>query len=49
MCFFMKELKGAILSQTHWRSRGGGRGGLGPFNRNATHDKSLTKKLFSSF
>ena len=30
--FFMKELKGAILSQNHRRSQGGGREGLGPLN-----------------
>ena len=42
--FFMKELKGAILSQNHGRSQGGGPGGPGPLNRNATNDKNLTKK-----
>ena len=30
--FFMKELKGAILSQNHRRSQGGGPGGPGSFN-----------------
>ena len=49
----MKELKGAILSQNHRRSLGGGLGGLGPLNRNATIDKNLTKKpwlfIFSFF
>ena len=30
MFFFMKELKGAILSQNHWRTQGGGPGGPGP-------------------
>ena len=28
--FFMKELKGAILSQNHRRSQGGGPGGRAP-------------------
>ena len=41
----MKELKGAILSQNHKRSQGGGPGGPGPLNRNATNDTSLTKKV----
>ena len=46
----MKELKGAILSQNHTRSQGGGQGGPGPLNRNATNDTNLTKKsLVSSF
>ena len=40
----MKELKDAILSQNHRRSHGGGSGDAGPLNRNATNDKSLTKK-----
>ena len=30
--FFMKELKGAILSQYHWRSHGSGQGDPGSFN-----------------
>ena len=38
--FFMKELKGSILSQNHWRSQGGGPRGPGPLNRNATIDKN---------
>ena len=38
----MKELKGAILSENHRRSQGGG---PGPLNRNATNDKNLTKKV----
>ena len=46
----MKELRGAILSQNHWRSKGGG---PGPLNRNATNDKNFTKKpcffIFSFF
>ena len=41
----MKELKGAILSQNHRRSQGGGPGGPGPLNRNATKDTNLTKKV----
>ena len=41
----MKELKGAILSQNHRRSQGGGPGGPGPLNRNATNDTNLTKKV----
>ena len=41
----MKELKGAILSQNHRRSQGGGRGDPGPLNRNATNDTNLTKKV----
>ena len=45
----MKELKGAILSQNHWRSQGGGLGGPAPLNWNATNDKNLTKNLVSSF
>ena len=45
----MKELKGAILSQNHRRSQGGGPGGPGPLNCNATNDKNLTKSLVSSF
>ena len=40
----MKDLKGAILSQNHRRSRRGGPGVPGPLNRNATNDKNLTKK-----
>ena len=40
----MKELKGAILSQNHRRSQGGGPGGPGSLNRNATNDKI---RLFS--
>ena len=51
--FFKKELKGAILFQNHRRSYGGGPGGPGPFNQNATNDKNLTKKscffIFSFF
>ena len=46
MLFFMKELKGAILSQNHWRSQVGGPESPGPVNRNATIDKNLTKKFF---
>ena len=42
----MKELKGAILSQNHRRSQGGGPEGPGPLNRNATNDTNLTKKPF---
>ena len=46
----MKELKGAILSQNHRRSHGGGPGGPGPLNRNAANDKNLIKKaLFLLF
>ena len=44
MFFFMKELKGAVLSQNHRRGQGGGAGGPDPFNRNATNDKNSTKK-----
>ena len=40
----MKELKDAILPQNQRRSQGGGPGGPGPLNRNATNDKNLTKK-----
>ena len=42
--FCMKELKDAILSQNHRRSQGGGAGDPGPLNRNATNNKSLTRK-----
>ena len=49
MFFFVKERKGAILSQNHRRSQGGGPGGQGAFNRNAINDKNLEKKLVSSF
>ena len=45
----MKELKGAILSQNHRRSQGGGPGGLGPLDRNATNDTNLTKKVLFQF
>ena len=41
----MKELKGAILSQNHRRSQGGGPGGPGPLKQNATNDTNLTKKV----
>ena len=41
--FFIKELKGPILSQNHRRSQGGGPGDPGFLNQNATNDKSLTK------
>ena len=41
----MKELKGAILSQNHRRSQGGGPGGPRPLNRNATNDTNLAKKV----
>ena len=41
----MKELKGAILSQNHRRSQGGGTGGPGPLNRNATDGTNLTEKV----
>ena len=44
----MKELKDAILSQNHWRSQGGGTGGPGPLNLNATNDNNnLTKKTLT--
>ena len=45
MFFFTKELKGAILSQSHRRSQEGGPGGPGPLNRNATNDTNLTKQV----
>ena len=46
----MKELKSAILSQNYRRSQGGGPGGPGPLNQNATNSKNLTKKpLFCHF
>ena len=49
----MKELKGAILSQNHWRSQGVAQETPGPLYRNATNDKNLTKKpcffIFSFF
>ena len=45
----MKEFKGAILSQNHRCSQGGGSGGPGPLNQNATNDKNLAKSLVSSF
>ena len=41
----MKEIKGAIVSQNHRQSQGGGTGGLGPLNQNATNDTYLTKKV----
>ena len=47
--FFMKELKGAILSQNHGRSQAGGPGGPGPLNRNATNGKIEQKSLVSPF
>ena len=47
--FFMKELKGVILSQNHMRIQGGGSGCLGPLNRNATNNKRVTKKPCFSF
>ena len=47
----MKKRKGAILSQNHRRSQGGGPGCPVPLNRNATNDTNLTKKkvLFLHF
>ena len=45
-CFFMKELKRAILYQNYKRSQGGGPGGPGSFNRNATNNKNLAKKPY---
>ena len=45
----MQELKGAILSQNHWRSQGDDPGGPGPLNQNATNDKIWQKSLVSSF
>ena len=39
----MKELKVAILSQNLSRSQGGGLGGPGLLNQNATNDENLTK------
>ena len=49
----MKELKGAILSQNHRLSQGGGTGGPSPLNLNATNEKNFTKKpcffVFSFF
>ena len=48
--FFMKELKGAILSQNHKRSQESSPRGPRPLNWNATNDKNLTKKaLFLHF
>ena len=47
--FFMKEFKGAILSQNHRLSQGGGPGGPDPLHRNATNDKILLKSLISLF
>ena len=41
----MQELKSAILSQNHRRSQEVDPGDPGPLNRNATNDKSLTKKV----
>ena len=41
----MKELKGAILSENHWRSQGSGPKGPDPLNQNATNDTNLTKKV----
>ena len=49
MFFFMKELKGAILSQNRRRSQVDGPGGPGPFNRNAKMTKIWQKSLVSSF
>ena len=46
----MKELiRGAILSQNHWRSQGRRRVDPGPLNQNATNDKNLSKSNVSSF
>ena len=45
----MKELKVAILSQNHRQSQGGGQGGPGPLNQNATNDTNLTTKFSVSF
>ena len=49
LLFFMKEIKGAILSQNHRHSQGGGPRGPGPHNRNASNDKNLTKSLVVFF
>ena len=50
MFFFMKELKGTILSQNYKRSQGCGPGGQGPLNLNATKSKKIVKKaLFRHF
>ena len=49
----MKELKDAVLFQNHRRNQGMAQGARGPYNRNATNDKSLTKMpcffIFSFF
>ena len=45
LLFFMKEIKGAILSQNHRRSQGGGGPRRpGPHNRNASNEKKIDKK-----
>ena len=40
----MKELRGAILSQNHWRSQGVAEETRAPPNQNATNGKNLSKK-----
>ena len=45
----MKELKGAILSQNHTRSQGGGTGARAPSTEMPPMTKILQKKLVSSF
>ena len=45
MFFFMKELKGAILSQNHRPGQGGGPGGPGP----SIEMPLMTKGLVFSF
>ena len=47
--FFMKVLKGVILSQSHRRSQRGGPEGPDPLKWNATNDTNLTKSLVFSF
>ena len=49
MFFLMKELREAILSQNHWRRKGGGPGRPGPLNRNSINDKNLTKQQKALF
>ena len=45
----MKQLKGAILSQGHRRSQGGGIGGPGPLIKMPPMTKFLQKKTCFSF
>ena len=49
MCFFMKELKGTILSQNHRRSQGGGPGARAPSIDMTPMTKIYQKNFFLHF